>query len=358
MIALAGSLLGLIIGAGGTRASIALARALSILDLPGEIKIHGKPTPRFGGFGIVLGTLVGHLVAARIDGLWGRWDIATLGGALVIALTGAIDDVRGLRPVYKLLGQFVAGTAFVVMSGPALDGETLPGLLAFSYVALGVVFIAFMSNALNLLDGMDGLAAGTTVVMASFLTILAFLEGKQELALTLGTLVGACLGFFIYNAPPAKTFMGDIGSLFLGYMMAIAGLQLCLVRPISVAKVLSVLLVLAVPIVDTCLAMLRRLRSHHDVFSGDRYHIYDCIHRKLGGDTWRTLGVMWGITLVGGAAGLLAFFAGTSVAVLIAAPVILGMVALASRVGSLRACAGPGLESVGSRRRSVLTNNR
>lgn len=342
MIPLAGLLLGLIIAVGGTRASMALARALGILDFPGEIKIHGKPTPRFGGFGIVLGTLVGCLVATGITSLWDRWGIATLGGALVIGSTGAIDDIRGLRPPYKLLGQFVAGTAFVVMSWLGLERETLPGLLAFPYVALGVLFIAFMSNALNLLDGMDGLAAGTTVVMASFLTVLAFLEGKRELALTLGTLVGACLGFLIYNAPPAKTFMGDTGSLFLGYMMAIAGLQLCFMQPISVAKVLGVLLVLAVPIVDTCLAMLRRLRGHHDVFSGDRYHIYDCIHRKLGGNTWRTLGVMWGITLVGGAAGLLAFFAGASVAVLIAAPVILGMVALASRAGSLRACAGPG----------------
>jgi len=346
MISLAGLLLGLIIAVGGTRASMALARALGILDFPGEIKIHGKPTPRFGGFGIALGTLVAYLVAARVTGLWRRWDIATLGGALVIGSIGAVDDIRGLRPLYKLLGQFVAGTAFVVMSWPGLEGETLPGLLAFPYVALGVLVIAFMSNALNLLDGMDGLAAGTTVVMASFLTILAFLEGKQELALTLGTLVGACLGFLIYNAPPAKTFMGDIGSLFLGYMMAIAGLQLCFMQPISVAKVLGVLLVLAVPIVDTCLAMLRRLRGHHDVFSGDRYHIYDCIHRKLGGDTWRTLGVMWGITLLGGAAGLLAFFADTSVAVLIAALVILGMLALASRVGSLRASPRPGKRGV------------
>lgn len=341
MIPLAGLLLGFIIAVGGTRASMALACALGILDFPGEIKIHGKPTPRFGGFGIVLGTLVGCLVTAGVTSLWDRWGIATLGGALVIGSTGAIDDIRGLRPVHKLLGQFVAGTAFVVMSRLGLERETLPGLLAFPYVALAVLLIAFMSNALNLLDGMDGLAAGTTVVMASFLTILAFLEGKRELALTLGTLVGACLGFLIYNAPPAKTFMGDIGSLFLGYMMAVAGLQLGFVQPISAAKVLGVLLILAVPIVDTCLAIVRRFLGRRDIFSGDRFHLYDCIHLKLGGNTWRTLSAMWGITFACGAAGILAFYASAWVAVLIAAPVILGMVALASRAGSLRACAGP-----------------
>lgn len=342
MIALAGSLLSLIIGAGGTRASMALARAWGILDLPGEIKIHRDPTPRFGGFGIVVAVVLGYAVVAGAIGLWSRWGIDMLVGGLVIAFTGAVDDIRGLRPMDKLLGQLVGGIAFVALSWSSFAGGVLAGTLpALLYAFIGVLFVTFMSNGLNLLDGLDGLAAGATAVMASFLTVLALFEGKQEIALTLGTLVGACIGFLIYNVPPAKTFMGDIGSLFLGYMVAAAGLQLCFSHPVSISRVLGILLILAVPIVDASLAILRRLLGHRNIFSGDRLHLYDCIHRQFRGDTWRTLGAIWGLTFSCGVAGVFAFFARTFVAAMIASAVILGMAALASRVGSLWASDGP-----------------
>jgi UDP-GlcNAc:undecaprenyl-phosphate GlcNAc-1-phosphate transferase len=198
-----------------------------------------------------------------------------------------------------------------------------------------MLFIAFMSNGLNLLDGMDGLAAGSTAIMASFMAALAFYEGNQELGLILMALVGACLGFLVYNLPRAKTFMGDIGSLFLGYMLAVASLQLWYRQPISITRVLGVLLILAVPITDTCLAIIRRFQAHRAIFSGDRFHLYDCIYRKLGRNTWATLATMWGIALASGAVGSFVFFTETTTAVSLTTFFAIGMIVLAGRVGSL-----------------------
>lgn len=217
MIALAGSLLALIIGAGATPASMTLARALGILDLPGKIKIHRDPTPRFGGFGIVLAVFLGYAVVARAIGLCTKPVTGILVGGLVIAFIGAVDDVYGLRPLYKLLGQLASGIVFMAVSWPGCVGGVSAGpLVVLLYASIGVLFIAFMSNGLNLLDGMDGLAAGTTAVMASFLAALAFVEGKQELTLILGTLLGACLGFLIYNAPPSENIHGRHRQLVSG----------------------------------------------------------------------------------------------------------------------------------------------
>lgn len=336
MTAFVGLLIGVILAAGGTRASMSLARGLGILDLPGEIKIHREPTPRFGGFGIVLATLGGYAIVAQTISISGRWSIASLVGGLIIALTGAIDDIYGLRPLHKLLGQLAGGMMFVFLywlggKGTFLEGDFL--LLPFS--AVSVLFIAFMSNGINLLDGIDGLAAGTTAVITSFLTALAFVEGQQQLGLVLIILVGACLGFLFFNVPPAKTFMGDVGSLFLGYMIATAALQLIYLQSVSVAKVLGVVLILVVPIADTSLAILRRFKDHRNIFVGDRFHIYDCIYRKLGGNIWWTLSSMWGITLACGAAGTFAFFVDTTTAVCIALLVAMGMAVLANKVGSL-----------------------
>lgn len=336
MLALGGLLLGLFFAVGATPLSMSVARSLRILDFPGENKIHREPTPRFGGFGIVMATLLAFVATVVAAGSAWRGSVPVLAGSLLAAFTGAIDDIRNLRPLYKLQGQLLSGAIFVALSWSDFGAVSLPSIIQVFYAMVAVFFLSFMSNSLNLLDGMDGLAAGTTVIMAVFLSILASAGERRELALLLTALTGACLGFLAYNVPPARTFMGDSGSLFLGYTIAVAGLQVGCLPPLSVSRALGIMLVLLVPIADTCLAIIRRLKGHENVLSGDRRHFYDCLYRLLDGNPWRTLGVMWTMTLVCGTTGVFVFlFNNVLAAVFTTVLVIACMLLLAAKVGVL-----------------------
>lgn len=326
-------LLGFIFAAFGTNFSIMIARSLNILDFPGKIKIHREPTPRFGGLGIVIGMLLVFFAVALMDHFFKNY-ISILTGGLLMAFTGAIDDIYSIKPVNKLLGQFLSGITFSGLFFATLKTPTLSWVIFLSYAGISILFICFMSNSLNLLDGMDGLAAGMTTIIAIFLMTLTFYEGRLDLGILVAALLGSCLGFLFYNISPAKTFMGDIGSLFLGYIIAVVAIDLAFIPLISVNRLLGILLILALPIADTCLAILRRIIGHKDIFSGDRFHLYDCIYRLVDKSIWKTLGIMWAITLICGLLGLVAFFSNTFVAIAISVIVALGMLILAVRTGA------------------------
>ncbi|MGB9859824.1 MAG: glycosyltransferase family 4 protein [Moorellaceae bacterium] len=316
-----------------TYLSIKVARIWGIVDVPGELKIHQSIIPRFGGLGIVSAVFLTLVIIEAASNFLQLSGIVILVGSLLIALTGAVDDIFKLRPLQKILGQ-VLGSAVFAIYWLVTSGFKPEIALPAAFIAV-ILFICFMSNSLNLLDGLDGLAAGVTVILSIYLAILAIREGEQQLYILLGVLSGACVGFLVFNLPPAKTFMGDIGSLFLGYIVGVTAIELAASGGISVNKVLGVMLILGVPVGDTLLAIWRRFKTHRPLFSGDRLHLYDCLYQYLRGNTWQTLLFMWGTTAVTGLTGLFVFYSdniviGFSVASVIAFSILI----LAKRLGA------------------------
>jgi UDP-GlcNAc:undecaprenyl-phosphate/decaprenyl-phosphate GlcNAc-1-phosphate transferase len=259
-----------------TRASMPLAHAWGVIDRPGALKIHPHPTPRMGGVGFVSVVLV--LGAAL--GLLHRYALA---GLVAMAATGLADDRFDLRPRTKLAGQCLAGA----LLGLDLATAGAPPWLAFAGAALAVV----LANSINLLDGMDGLAAGCSLIAALGLAFLARAAGLgwSEEALVAGGL----LGLLLWNYPQAKTFMGDAGSLAIGYLLAHS---LARLGTAGTGFLLAGAGTLSIPVFDVALGILRRLREGRPVFSGDRDHFYDQLQRRTG-DVRRTLWISWAAVL-------------------------------------------------------------
>lgn len=319
----------------GTCISMYMAQILHILDIPGKLKIHEEPIPRFGGLGIVVGTFLAFFVISALSGSGlGDYSGVMIAG-LIMAFTGAVDDTFNLSPWHKLTGQLLSGCVFAFLCRERFMTDSSPWTMRASFAVVGIVVVVFMSNAFNLLDGMDGLAAGTSIIACGCLLFLTIAAGRSTLSILLSAHIGSCLGFMIYNIPPARTFMGDVGSLFLGYVVGVIALEVACFRPLSISAILGLILILAVPLTDTVFAIVRRIFSDEPVFSGDRCHSYDCIRKSLSGSDWKTLGIMWLITLVYGIVGILVHNSDTAVAVIVAATGMLVLIALALRIGCL-----------------------
>lgn len=323
-----------IVGFIGTVLSIPIAKWIGIVDRPGAIKIHDRDVPRFGGLGVLLGVWLTAAGAAYsryipLDRVV-VWFVAPM--PLVIA--GALDDIRGLRPGMKLLGQalssFGAGAIIVAGSHSGISGVHL---VLTAVVSGG--FLCYMANSANLLDGMDGLLSGITIIVSTTLAIMALVAQMSELVLFPTLVAGSALGFLFLNLPPARTFMGDMGSNFLGFVLGVAGLQCIAALPLSPSRLIGVGLVFLVPIADTTFAAIRRLLKGDDPFAGDRLHIYDCLHERLGRRPWITLTAMWSITSISCGLGVAAFFLRAGEALLLAICGVVSISWLGHRIGSL-----------------------
>jgi UDP-GlcNAc:undecaprenyl-phosphate GlcNAc-1-phosphate transferase len=263
----------------------ALAPRLGAMDaVQAARKIHARPTPRLGGVAIV----VGFFVPLMLVPLWRR-DLAFLGGhrflalsvgGLCIALLGLVDDLRGLtaRPKFAVqfavaLGLYLVGHRIDAVSHP-FGGAIDIGLWGLPLTLLWVVGIV---NAMNLIDGLDGLAAGVAAVMVGLTFAMALHRGDLAMALTMAALGGAVGGFLVFNFPPATIFMGDTGSMFLGFVLATSALDSGQKSSTTVAMLVPVV-GLGLPIVDTLGSMLRRARRGRPMFSADREHVH---HRLL-----------------------------------------------------------------------------
>jgi UDP-GlcNAc:undecaprenyl-phosphate GlcNAc-1-phosphate transferase len=207
---------------------------------------------------------------------------ALLVGGVIMALVGMIDDVRGIGAKYKLLGQIVAATV-AFAGGASIDGVTVPGMgyvvfdASISYVLTLVWILAFI-NAVNLIDGLDGLAGGVAFFAALTNCVVALFNGNVMVAILYATLGGAVLGFLFYNFNPATIFLGDTGSLFLGYVLGTAALLSGRQKEGALVSLLVPVLALGLPLTDTLLAMVRRFLERRSIFSSDRGHIH---HRLL-----------------------------------------------------------------------------
>jgi len=265
------SSLGLLAAAAGSCAIVAvstpfvrrLAVAKGVVDHPGGHKSHHVPVPYLGGLAIMGGAVVAQLAVA---GLPGRTAVILL-AAVMLGIVGAVDDRRNLHPLPRLAAQLAAAIAAVAVGvRVSITGNVLIDSLA------AVVWIVAMTNAVNFLDNMDGLASCLAAASAASAFVLASAAGQAVVATAASAVVGACLGFLLYNRRPASIYMGDSGSLFLGYLLATVVNQVdpALAPPRSW---LVPALLLGLPVLDTTTVMLGRFRNGRALYLGGRDHL-------------------------------------------------------------------------------------
>ncbi|SDQ14127.1 glycosyltransferase family 4 protein [Virgibacillus salinus] len=249
-----------------------LAIKIGVVDLPNHRKIHTKVTPRLGGLAIFLGVFLGALyLQPQHEHL-----PEIILGAVVILITGALDDRYNIRPVIKLGGQLIAAS-FLLSSGLIIDKITLPIIgmidLGFVSVLVTVLWVVGITNAINLIDGLDGLATGVTTIALTSMFIMALIDVQIMAAYLCIVLIGANLGFLYHNFYPAKIYMGDTGSNFLGYAIAVVSM-LGLFKNIALFSFIIPIIVLAVPIFDTLFAIVRRAYNKENILMPDNKHIH------------------------------------------------------------------------------------
>ncbi|MBQ3428628.1 MAG: undecaprenyl/decaprenyl-phosphate alpha-N-acetylglucosaminyl 1-phosphate transferase [Mogibacterium sp.] len=298
-----------------TPLSIRLAHRLGVIDRPKDARrVHKKPIPRFGGMAIFLGSMVTMFIPA---GMNDKIRIAMIGG-LLMYLLGIADDILDIKPAVKFLGQFgIASLVFVLgvritfisnyFGAAVTDPHANVVLSSGVGYLITVLWIVGITNAVNLMDGLDGLAAGSVAIMSLSLAYIAYIHGARigsmPVCIALVAIAGGCLGFLPYNFSPAKTFMGDGGALYLGYMIAV----LSVISPLKRATVVGVLvpvLTLAVPIFDTLLAMLRRTLKHESIMKADKGHLHHHL-MAAGFGQRRSVLIMYGIVGIMGVVAVL-----------------------------------------------------
>jgi UDP-GlcNAc:undecaprenyl-phosphate GlcNAc-1-phosphate transferase len=251
-----------------------VARVLGVVDQPSEKRrIHLQAVPRLGGLAIFLGIFVPAL--AFLD-LTRPYRGILLGAALATTI-GLVDDFRGL-PWWAKLGGQVAAAAIAVEAGVRIETFTFPfvGIHDLPYalsVALTLLWIVAIMNMVNFLDGMDGLAAGVCTISGGTFAVIALSLGRPEAAVLSAIVAGACLGFLRHNFYPARIFMGDSGSMLLGFVLATVAIEGLLKTAATVALFFP-LFVLAVPILDTSFVVARRLKHGQPVFAADQAHFH------------------------------------------------------------------------------------
>ena len=253
-----------------------IAIANQILDLPtSSHKSHTKAVPYLGGVAILIGvTLVSYLALVFSNFTVSNFLLATsvLGPALVMGLIGLWDDLKNLPPLPRFIGQSVAG--LVVAAALVLGSNVAnPTGSTFADVLITVIWVVGICNSINFFDNLDGGAAGTAAISAIFLTYLA-VNNEQAFVAALSIVVaGATLGFLIWNRAPARIYMGDAGALFLGVLLATLTIRLNPDTQTSIGSFATPILLLAIPILDTTVAVLSRLRRGVSPFLGGKDHL-------------------------------------------------------------------------------------
>lgn len=293
-----------------------LAQRYGIMDYPNERKVHKEPIPRMGGVGIYLGFLFGLVLgllllyhwlqsAYQIKGMKYLWVVlvATLG----FFGLGILDDIYKLSAKKKFLVQIIIAL-FVIACGIKISFLHLPffGVVYFHPwvgVVITLLWIAGVTNALNLTDGLDGLLSGIVAISGFTFFIAGFLKGQYLICLLMAPVIGAAMGFLPFNFHPAKIFMGDCGSLFLGGLFAVSSV-VGAVKSTATIILLVPILILAYPILDTAIAIFRRIRKGVSPFHPDRGHLH---HRLLtfGWSQSKAVLVLYLINLIFGAVAFL-----------------------------------------------------
>lgn len=288
-----------------TPVAIRLAPKIGAVDIPlDNRRMHTKTMPRFGGLAIFAGSTTAMLIFLKFDP---RVVTIVMGGALIYIL-GVIDDIKHLSAKVKFLGQtfvalimYVNGIRIEFLTNFFGEGNSQLGdVLCF---IITMVWIVGITNTVNLIDGLDGLAAGTAAIASLCIAYTAYIHGTYLAAGAMLALAGATLGFLPYNFYPAKIFMGDGGSLYLGFMLATLSV-LGTVKSATLVTMIIPVLVLGVPIFDTFFAIFRRFVNKRPIMEADKGHLH---HRlmKLGYGQRRATLMLYGITAIMGVAAVL-----------------------------------------------------
>lgn len=267
-----------------------------VVDEPNHRKVHSKLMPRLGGLAIYIAFFTSFLwIAPKSNLTWG-----ILIGGTIIVLTGVIDDKYQISPKFKLLGQLVAAIV-VVLSGLKVEFINLPfdGIQTFGVLSIPITifWIVGVSNAINLIDGLDGLAAGVSGIATATILVMSLILGNNTVSLLSVALLGAIIGFLFFNFHPAKIFMGDTGALFLGYMLA--SMSILGFKYVTLFAFVMPILILGVPISDTFFAIVRRLVNKKPISEADKNHLH---HRllQLGLSHRQTVIVIYGVSIMFG----------------------------------------------------------
>ena len=259
----------------------ALAQRMGAMDVPKDARrMHDHPIPRMGGlaifFGFMLSVLVFLPLTEQLRGM-------LLGASLIVVL-GILDDIYALSAKLKFVVQIVAaliavsqGNVITVLSNPNIFSDDPFWDLGILSVPVTVLWIVGITNAVNLIDGLDGLACGVSTISSMTMLVIALAMAEPQVAILMAALAGGCLGFLPYNLNPAKIFMGDTGSTFLGFVLGVVSIQ-GLFKYYMLISFVVPFLMLGLPIFDTCFAFIRRIAHGQSPMHADRSHIH---HRLI-----------------------------------------------------------------------------
>lgn len=251
-------------------------RSYNMVDRPGQRKVHAYPIPRVGGISIAIAYAVSLLTGATPEPESSAAVWKLLPGASVVFLTGLIDDFFSIKPLIKIIG-LVIGASLVFWNGLHVGDLATQSLPAWLDFPLTVFWLLLTSNALNLIDGLDGLCAGMGLMATLTLFAAALLHHNVPLSFATFPLAGALLGFLCYNINPATVFLGDSGALLIGFLLGCYGM-IWTSKASTLLSVMVPLLALSIPLLDVSLSVLRRFLRNQPIFSADRRHIH---HRLL-----------------------------------------------------------------------------
>ena len=255
-----------------------IAVHVGAMDIPNKRKVHSKPMPRLGGLGIYAGFLLGYI-------LFGEQTLmmnSILIGSFVLIVTGIIDDIKPLSAKYKIIGQFLAALIVVFYGNIIIRDVSFFGIyIPFTWSAypITILFILGCIICMNLIDGLDGLAGGISSIFFLTIGIIACLQGRTGLTIVLTfVMLGSTLGFLVHNFNPAKIFMGDSGSMFLGFIISV--ITVLGFKSIITSSIIVPLCILIVPILDTLCAILRRKLKGESISVPDKSHFHHQLLRR------------------------------------------------------------------------------
>ena len=249
-----------------------IAFHVEAVDIPNKRKVHTKPMPRLGGLGIYCGFLLGYMLFGQHSETMN----SILIGSFIIILTGVMDDIKPLKASTKFIGQAIAALVIVFYGNIILKDVSAFGFyISFDVLSypLTIIFILGCINCMNLIDGLDGLASGISSIYFLTIGIIATINGSVGLDLVLTfVMLGSTLGFLVHNFYPASIFMGDSGSMFLGFIIAV--IALLGFKNVTMTSLVIPLLILSIPILDTLFAIIRRLLKGESISTPDKFHIH------------------------------------------------------------------------------------
>lgn len=276
-----------------------LAHIVGAIDVPkDDRRIHKNPIPRLGGLAILISSVFSILLFAELN----RDIYAILIGGLLIAISGAIDDIKPMTPKLKLLFQIVSagiliygGVEIQIITNPFSGGYFSLGILA---IPITIFWVVGITNTVNLIDGLDGLSAGASAIAALSFAAISHIMGDSNIAVISLVIAGAAIGFLPYNFNPASIFMGDTGALYLGFMLSAIAIEGAVKGAAAVAMVIPIL-TLGLPVFDTTFAILRRYKNKRPIMEADRGHLH---HRllDLGLGQRRTVLILYAVSTVFG----------------------------------------------------------